>query len=153
MTARLTAGDSVQTPFGRGTVRQVQNNGRVLVDVEGRSLVVPESQLSAIHVGRRRSRSHEAPSKGRSEPRGLHRPERRASVEVDLHGFTVEEALVRVEQALNDALLADLAELRVIHGRSGGRLRAALQRQLREIPSVRGFRLDPRNQGVTIVSL
>ena len=52
--------------------------------------------------------------------------------ELDLHGCTVDEALERVERMLNDALLADALELRVIHGRSGGRLKAALHARLRE---------------------
>jgi DNA mismatch repair protein MutS2 len=80
-------------------------------------------------------------------------PARRPTAEVDLHGLTVEEALERAERALNDALLADLPELRLIHGKSGGRIRASLHRRLREIPTVRAFRLDPGNPGVTIVSL
>ena len=75
------------------------------------------------------------------------------AVEVDLHGLTVDEALERAERALNDALLADFNELRLIHGKSGGRIRAALHRRLGEIPTVRAFRLDPRNPGTTIVSL
>jgi DNA mismatch repair protein MutS2 len=78
---------------------------------------------------------------------------RRAPAEVDLHGLTVEEALVRAERALDDALLADCSELRLIHGKSGGRVRAALHRRLLDIGAVRAFRLDPRNAGVTIVSL
>lgn len=72
---------------------------------------------------------------------------------MDLHGLTVEEALGRAERALSEALLADLVELRLIHGRSGGRIRAALHQRLRQIPSVRAFGLDPRNEGVTIVRL
>jgi DNA mismatch repair protein MutS2 len=75
------------------------------------------------------------------------------SVAIDLHGLTVEEALGRVQEALSEALLADVDELRLIHGRSGGRIRAALQRRLRETPGVRSFRRDPRNDGVTIVKL
>jgi dsDNA-specific endonuclease/ATPase MutS2 len=50
-------------------------------------------------------------------------------------------------------MLADVPELRLIHGKSGGRIRTSLHRRLREIPTVRGFRLDPANPGVTIVSL
>jgi DNA mismatch repair protein MutS2 len=76
-----------------------------------------------------------------------------AAREIDLHGLTVEEALGRIDDALNEALLAGLPELRVIHGKSGGRIRGALHQRLKAIPSVRGFRLDPRNAGVTIVSL
>jgi len=81
------------------------------------------------------------------------RDARSRSAEVDFHGLTVEQALDRVLQALNKALLADLSELRLIHGRSGGRIRAALHRRLRETPSVRSFQLDPKNEGVTIVRL
>ena len=73
--------------------------------------------------------------------------------EVDLHGLTVDEALARADRAINDALLADVSELRVIHGRSGGRIRAALHRRLRDMPSVRSFRIDSRNPGVTVVTL
>jgi DNA mismatch repair protein MutS2 len=72
---------------------------------------------------------------------------------VDLHGLTVEEALARIEAALNDALLADMAQVRFVHGRSGGRIRSALHHRLRQIASVRHFFVDPRNEGVTIVEL
>ncbi len=67
--------------------------------------------------------------------------------------MTVDEALARVEGVISDALLADETEVRLIHGRSGGRIRGALHRRLRELPSVRAFRLDPHNPGVTIVML
>jgi hypothetical protein len=50
-------------------------------------------------------------------------------------------------------MLAGLPELRFIHGRRGGRIRAALGRWLGGIPTVRAFRRDPRNEGVTIVAL
>ena len=61
--------------------------------------------------------------------------------------------MARIDEALNAALLAGHAEVRFIHGRSGGRLRAALHARLRVITAVQGFRLDPRNPGVTIASL
>jgi dsDNA-specific endonuclease/ATPase MutS2 len=55
--------------------------------------------------------------------------------------------------ALDAAMRAGHERLRIIHGRSGGRIRAAVHRQLREVPAVRAFRLDPANDGVTIVDL
>lgn len=73
--------------------------------------------------------------------------------DIDFHGLTVAEALERIEQALNDAFMANTARLRLIHGRSGGRIRAALHDRLRQIAAVRRFHLDPRNPGVTIVEL
>ena len=72
---------------------------------------------------------------------------------IDLHGLTAAEAAEALDAFLNDALLAGLAEVRVIHGRSGGRLKAAVHQRLREISSVRTFRVDPANPGVTIVVL
>ena len=152
MPSKLTPGDAVQTPYGKGVIREVRNAGRLLVEVEGRALVVAESQVSPVPPAKTRSRARGTP------PRHIERPPsnrgaRTASAQVDLHGSTVEEALERVDQALNEALLADLSELRFIHGRSGGRIRNALHRRLRETSAVRKFRLDPRNEGVTIVAL
>jgi DNA mismatch repair protein MutS2 len=144
MASRFTVGDAVQTRFGKGVVREIRNGNRVMVDVRGSALVLAGSEVSSLDPPRKRS----------NVPPPTHDGSDRAiPAEIDLHGLTVEEALERMEQALSDAMLADVSELRLIHGRSGGRLRAALQRRLRETPSVRKFRLDPRNEGVTIVSL
>ena len=149
MTGRFVPGAAVQTPYGKGVVREVRNGGRVLVDVQGRSMVLPEGDLSAVAGGRGSARqAREAPP-----PAASPRSERGVAREVDLHGLTVEQALARAGEALNEALLADASELRLIHGRSGGRIRAALQVWLGAISAVRAFRADPRNEGVTIVSL
>jgi DNA mismatch repair protein MutS2 len=152
MASRFTLGDAVQTRFGKGVVREIRNGNRVMVDVRGSALVLAGSEVSSLDPPRKRS--NVPPPTHNGSDRARPRPKSRAiPAEIDLHGLTVEEALDRMEQALSDAMLADVSELRLIHGRSGGRIRAALQRRLRETPSVRKFRLDPRNEGVTIVSL
>jgi dsDNA-specific endonuclease/ATPase MutS2 len=151
MPSTFSIGDSVQTPLGKGVVRDVRNRGRLLVEIDGRAAVFDASAVRLAELPKSRGRQKDGPvrqalsSSKRSREGGL-------AADVDLHGLTVEEALARAESAINDALLADVAELRVIHGRSGGRIRAALSRRLREIRAVRAFRIDPRNEGVTIVS-
>jgi dsDNA-specific endonuclease/ATPase MutS2 len=50
-------------------------------------------------------------------------------------------------------MLADVAEAQIIHGRSGGRLKAAVHARLKRLASVRSYRVDPANPGVTIVTL
>jgi dsDNA-specific endonuclease/ATPase MutS2 len=152
MASRFIAGDTVQTPFGKGVVREIRNGNRLTVDVQGRALVVTEGEISAVAPGRRQLRPARAPGRAHSRIDGK-RDAHTLSVAIDLHGLTVEEALGRVQEALSEALLADVDELRLIHGRGGGRIRSALHRQLGETPSVRKFRLDPRNEGVTIVTL
>jgi dsDNA-specific endonuclease/ATPase MutS2 len=143
----------VQTRFGKGVVRAQRNNGRLLVEIAGRALVIPEAEISLLETRKPKTGSASPRSAAPAAPSSPRRPSPRDEVSVDLHGLTVEEAVSRAEQALDEALLADLAELRFIHGRSGGRIRAALHQRLRQIPTVRGFRLDPRNEGVTIVKL
>jgi DNA mismatch repair protein MutS2 len=67
--------------------------------------------------------------------------------------MTVEEAVAALDTFLNDALLAGHAEVRVIHGRGGGRLKAAVHARLKQLSVVRAIRLDPANPGVTIATL
>lgn len=146
MAGRFAAGDSVQTPHGKGIVREVRNHGRLVVQVQQRAVVVSASQVTPAKVPARPAASG-PPDQPADDSARL------AASEIDLHGLRVEEAMTHIDDALNAALLTGRSELRFIHGRSGGRLRGALHARLREVATVRGFRLDPRNPGVTIVSL
>lgn len=141
-------GDRVQTPLGKGVVREARNSGRLVVEIGSRSVVLEERTVAPLGAPKRSALKETLTAAPVVDP-----PIRGPATAVDLHGLTVEHALARADQALNDALLAGCPELRLIHGRSGGRIRAALHRRLREIPTVREFRLDPANPGVTIVSL
>ena len=144
----MKVGDLVQTPLGRGIVCEVRNRDRMLVEIRGRATEVPGSQVTRVDPSGRRSARH----RGQQE-RAPETPGRAASapIEVDLHGCTVPEGLARVDAALSDALLADAPTLRLIHGRSGGRIRGALHVHLRTLAYP--FRLDGTNPGVTIVVL
>ena len=152
MASRFAAGDTVQTPFGKGVVRETRNS-RLLIEVNGRSLVLDEGAVTPVEIRRKPSVNKKGMAAPDATSDTAAAPRRAVSHAVDLHGLTVEEALARVEDALNEALLADVPELHLIHGKSGGRLRAAIHGRLRDVPAVRRFRLDPRNAGVTIVHL
>ncbi len=144
--AAFSVGDTVQTTQGKGVVREVRNGGRLLVQIQARMVVVAAQDVAPATAPRRVA----APS---IPPAPVARTRIDAPAEVDLHGLRVDEALRRIDDALDAALRAGHAELRFIHGRSGGRLRGALHERLRGISAVRGVRLDPRNAGVTIVAL
>jgi dsDNA-specific endonuclease/ATPase MutS2 len=149
MASRFKAGDGVQTPLGKGVVREVRNNGRLLVEIQQRTVVMTESAISPLGQSCRQA----PPVSQAAGPLPVTRRHEPHAGEVDLHALTVEEALNQIDQALNDALLANLPAVRFIHGRTGGRIRGALHQRLREIAAVRGFALDPHNPGVTIVKL
>lgn len=146
--------------MGKGIVREVRNNGRLLVDVQGRALVFDAGVVRLLAEGPDGTTGK--PPGGRRHARGAAAKEAtRAAVpghtararDLDLHGLTVEDAMARVEATLDACMREDVGELRVIHGRSGGRLRAALHQRLARIANVRQFRVDPHNPGVTVVAL
>jgi len=144
-------GDEVHVAaLGKGVVREVRNGGRYLVELKGRSIVAAQAQLTAVSP-RKREASSDAHASSTNAPDGPTRSY--ASTSLDLHGMTVEEAVGALDSFLNDALLAGHAEVRVIHGRSGGRLRAAVHARLKQLDVVRAFRVDPANAGVTLVTL
>ena len=76
--------------------------------------------------------------------------------ELNLIGCSVEEALSRTDKFLDDALLAQLPTVRVIHGVGSGKLRRAISKLLEEQPYVADFRSglpEEGGLGVTIVTL
>lgn len=78
------------------------------------------------------------------------------SLELDLRGERVEDALLEAERYLDDASLAGLQEVTIIHGKGTGALRSALHEQLRREPGVKSFRLGAYGEGdvgVTVVQL
>lgn len=148
---RFAPGDQVLVAlFGKGVVRETRNEGRYLVDVQGRAMVVTADQLTPVLPRKRASRAV-APAVEALEPHIADAPAAPASI--DLHGLTTAEATDALDGFLNDAILAGHTEVRVIHGRSGGRLKAAVHTRLRALPSVRAFRVDPSNPGMTLVRL
>ena len=75
--------------------------------------------------------------------------------EVNLIGMTTDEAIPEMEKFLDDAYLAHLESVRVVHGRGTGALREAVHRRLRKLPYVKSFRLGEYGEGdsgVTIVT-
>lgn len=135
--------------LGQGTIREVRNGERYLVDVKGRSLVATGDQLTAREESKRKPLRTRIETAGRVEHD--YEGARSEPASLDLHGHTVVEALEAMSAFLNGALLAGIPEVRIVHGRSGGKIKAAVHTQLKRMRSIRSFRVDPRNEGVTIV--
>ena len=139
--------------LGTGVVREARNGDRYVIELKGRTMIVEGAQMERAEPERTTSRRKPEPSESPQAEGAAPASASHASASLDLHGKTVEEALAALDEFLNEALLASHAEVRIIHGRSGGRIRDAVHTRLRELPPVRSFRVDPRNPGVTIATL
>jgi len=76
--------------------------------------------------------------------------------ELHLRHLTVDEALFRLDQYLNDAFMAGLLSVRIVHGKGTGTLRQAVHEVLAKHPLVKSFRPGDYGEGdygVTIVEL
>ena len=77
------------------------------------------------------------------------------STEINLLGKTTDEALMELDKYLDDAYLAHLPQVRVVHGRGTGTLKNAVHNHLKRLRYVKSYRLGTfgeGNTGVTIVT-
>ncbi len=75
------------------------------------------------------------------------------SPEVNLIGMTVDEGLAVLDKYLDDAYLAHLSQVRVVHGRGTGALRNGVHNHLRKLKYVKSFRLGNFGEGDTGVTI
>ncbi len=69
------------------------------------------------------------------------------STEINLLGKTVDEALSALDKYLDDAYLAHLPSVRIVHGKGTGALRKAVQDYLRRCKYVKSYRLGEYGEG------
>ena len=76
--------------------------------------------------------------------------------EIHLRRLTVDEALLKLDQYLDDAFMAGLYQVRVVHGKGTGTLRQVVRERLSKHPLVKSYRPGEYGEGgagVTIVEL
>ncbi|WP_251447425.1 endonuclease MutS2 [Vermiculatibacterium agrestimuris] len=79
-----------------------------------------------------------------------------ASPEVDLRGMTGDEAVVELDRFLDQAVMGKLQEVRIIHGKGTGAVRAAVREHLKRSRYVKSFRpgrYGEGEDGVTVAEL
>jgi DNA mismatch repair protein MutS2 len=123
---RARIGDPVQAPGGGSAtlLSLPDRNGRVMVQVAGAKVSISRDQLRAGHT-------KEDQARPRKPETTAIPPERLGGIaESDLRGLRVEEALTRLDEALDQAAAEGRDEVRVIHGIGTGALRSAVREHL-----------------------
>lgn len=112
---------------------------------------LPLESLRIVHAGTAPDEPKPVRSGGVTVPE-VERP----PVEVDLRGMRVDEAIEKLDRALDQALLAGLKEVRVIHGKGTGALRDAVREFCRAHSGVASARMADQwdgGTGATLVQL
>jgi len=76
--------------------------------------------------------------------------------ELHLRHLIVDEALLKLDKYLNDAFMAGLYQIKVVHGKGTGTLRQVVREQLAKHPLVKSYRpggYGEGGNGVTLVEL
>jgi DNA mismatch repair protein MutS2 len=145
-------GDKVAVgPLGlEGTVQAI-HDGHADVDVRGKRLRARIDELRVLAPA-----STGAPAPSRVHVNVAMAPRDAAVSEINVIGSNTDEALSRVERFLDEAMIAELRTLRIIHGYGTGQLRRSIAEFLRAHPFVSNFAPAPDNKGgggVTVVEL
>jgi DNA mismatch repair protein MutS2 len=77
-----------------------------------------------------------------------------ANLELRIQGFRVEQALPVVQRFLDDAVLANLSEVRILHGKGTGALRESIRELLASVQQVKSMEdahADQGGEGWTVV--
>ncbi|MCH7947725.1 MAG: Smr/MutS family protein, partial [candidate division Zixibacteria bacterium] len=145
----LKAGDRVHVlSFNKdGEIEQLLGNDKAKVRIGN---IVTTVELRNL------SQSQAAPLKSYGRAKPAARIETSVAPEIHLRGMTVEEALEKLDKYLDQAVVAGLGRIYVIHGKGTGTLRRILSDFLMKHPEVDSMRLGDWNEGgagVTVVKL
>lgn len=128
------------------------SNGDVMVQCGNMKIKVPLAELTYYEAKKepKTNSSRNISSKVRAGKSQF------IASEIDCRGQNVEEGLGNIDKYLDDAYLAGLKTVTIIHGKGTGVLRAAVQKYLRTNPHVKSYRpgtFGEGEMGVTVVEL
>ncbi|KOP72619.1 recombination and DNA strand exchange inhibitor protein [Lysinibacillus sp. FJAT-14745] len=144
----LVVGDEVKVlSYGqRGTLLEKVSNSEWVVQMGILKMKISDSDLEYI--------------KPEKEPvqrmAGVKNRDSHVKLELDLRGERYEDAIIRTEKYIDDALLANYGRVSIIHGVGTGALRQGIQTYLKKHKRVKSFRFGEVGEGgfgVTVVEL
>lgn len=139
-----------------GTVSQIhKNKNQVTVLVGSLSTKMDIKNLAIL-------KGYKDPAEISSKPKGAGgsgkiKMSKSSSVssEINLLGYTVDEAIAVLDKYLDDAYIARIPQVRIVHGKGTGALRSGITSYLHGVPYIKEFRLGQIGEGaegVTIVT-
>lgn len=134
----------------KGTVKSPANkNGDIIVQMGFLSSTVNYKNLELLDAKKENTQEN--------KPKDRYSINKAATIspEINLLGSTVDEAVARLEKYLDDAMIAGLSSVRVVHGKGTGALRKGIHEYLRRQKFIKSYKLAEFGEGdagVTIVT-
>lgn len=134
----------------KGTVKSPANkNGDIVVQMGFLSSTVNYKNLELLDAKKENTQEN--------KPKDRYSINKAATIspEINLLGSTVDEAVARLEKYLDDAMIAGLSSVRVVHGKGTGALRKGIHEYLRRQKFIKSYKLAEFGEGdagVTIVT-
>lgn len=149
MAKELKAGDEVKVvSFGqKGTLLEKLSNTEWSVQIGMLKMKLDESDLEFVKPEKQKQTVSVNSIRGRDS---------HVKLELDLRGERYEDAIIRTEKYLDDAILANYPRISIIHGKGTGVLRQAIQQFLKNHSRVKSYRFGEAGEGghgVTVVEL
>lgn len=138
---QIKVGDEVMvTSFGqKGTVLEKVSNDEYLVQIGIMKMKVKRDDMNV---------QNSVTSKPQATPyTSVKRRSENIKMDLDLRGYNVEDGIREIDQFLDDALLAGLHSVSIIHGHGTGVLRKGVHEYLRQHRNVKSFRLGGQGEG------
>ncbi|WKA59932.1 endonuclease MutS2 [Planococcus shenhongbingii] len=148
-TRELKVNDEVKViSFGqKGTLVEKVSDKEWTVQIGILKMKLPESDLQYTKPEKQKETRTMATLKNRDS---------HVKLELDLRGERYEDAIVRVEKYIDDALLSNYHQVSIIHGKGTGALRQGVQQYLKKHPRVKSYRFGEAGEGgsgVTVAEL
>lgn len=143
-------GDEVMvTSFGqKGTVLEKVSSDEFLVQIGIMKMKVKRDDMHVVKPSKQEQTAAAYTS--------VKRARNTVKMELDLRGYNVEDGIREIDRYLDEALLAGLHSVSIIHGHGTGVLRKGVHEYLRQHRNVKSFRLGGQGEGgvgATIVEL
>lgn len=123
-------------------------DGRAIVEIGGLRMQVPVRGLVRVPEAQK--------AKPAMHVRSWNESDFDAAPEINLIGKRAEEAIAELTPAIDAAIRADLASLRIVHGKGTGALRAVVAQTLKADPRIKSYRSGTHTEGgagVTVAEL
>ena len=135
--------------LNKGEVEVLCGNLRMRCKISDISLVIRDTKAQTV------SKKKWQPNKKdeRVQVKKSLTPKPAPTLEINVIGLTVHEALPEVEAFIDSAVIANLEEVRIVHGVGTGKLRAGIHEYLRTHRNVAEYRLGKYGEGETGVTI